>query len=344
MIIDTETTTDRYQNLTFGSCLIQTKTSTGFKEEWYLFYGDIQEDKINLIKQYGKDHNITVMPVREFVDNVFYPYAFRMRCEVIGFNLPFDLSRLAIDYGIARNTEDSFSLKLSEDKRNPRIRIQSIDQKRSFISFTTPLRKKRDKEFKAYRGYFVDLKTLTFALTDKQHTLDSACESFNVSRKKHTEEHGKITKEYIDYNLNDVKITAELYGSALQRYKMFNLKDDVNKLYSPASVGKAYLRKMGIRPFMEHNLDFPEDISGYIMSSYYGGRTEVRTRNKAIPITYLDFTSMYPTVYSLLKLDNFMKAKKIKYLHNKENTDNVKTFVKSLKIENLQDKETWSKN
>jgi hypothetical protein len=66
---------------------------------------------------------------------------------------------------IARNTEDSFSLKLSEDKRNPRIRIQSIDQKRSFISFLRPLRKKRDKKFKAYRGYFVDLKTLTFALT-----------------------------------------------------------------------------------------------------------------------------------------------------------------------------------
>ena len=190
MFIDTETTVDRYQNLTFGSCLIQTKISTGFKEDRYLFYGDILEDKINLIKQCGKDHNITVMPVREFVDNVFYPYAFRMRCEVIGFNLPFDLSRLAIDYGIARNTKDAFSLKLSEDKRNPRIRIQSIDQKRSFISFLNPLRKKRDKKFKAYRGYFVDLKTLTFALTDTQHTLDSACESFNVNRKKHIEEHG----------------------------------------------------------------------------------------------------------------------------------------------------------
>ena len=33
MTIDTETTTDQYQNLTFGSCLIQTKISTGFKEE-----------------------------------------------------------------------------------------------------------------------------------------------------------------------------------------------------------------------------------------------------------------------------------------------------------------------
>jgi len=344
MFIDTETTTDRYQNLTFGSCLIQTKISTGFKEDRYLFYGDILEDKINLIKQYGKDHNIIVMPVREFVDNVFYPYAFRMRCEVIGFNLPFDLSRLAIDYGIARNTEDSFSLKLSEDKRNPRIRIQSIDQKRSFISFTTPLRKKRDKKFKAYRGYFVDLKTFTFALTDKSHTLDSACKDFNVSRKTHTEEHGNITREYIEYNLNDVKITAELYESALQRYKMFNLNEDVNKLYSPASIGKAYLRKMGIRPFMECNPDFPKEILGYAMSAYYGGRTEVRIRNKPIPITYLDFTSMYPSVYSLLQLDKFLKAEKINYLHDKENTDNVKAFVNSLKIENLQNKETWLRN
>ena len=284
------------------------------------------------------------MPVREFIDKVFYPYAYNMRCQVIGFNLPFDLSRLTIDYGISRNTEDSFSIKLSEDKRNPRIRIQSIDQKRSFISFTTPLRKKRDKKFKAYRGYFVDLKTLTFALTDKQYTLDSACKSFNVNRKKHIEKHGKITVEYIDYNINDVKITAELYESALQRYKMFKLNEDVNKLYSPASIGKAYLKKMGIKPFIECNPDFPKEILGYAMSSYYGGRTEVRIRNKPIPITYLDFISMYPSVYSLLHLDRFLKAEKINYLHNKENTDKVKAFVNSLKIEDLQNKETWSRN
>jgi len=344
MIIDTETTIDQYQNLTFGSCLIQKKISSGFKEEWYLFYSDIPEDKINLIKQYGKEHNIEVLPVREFVDKIFYPYAFKIRCDVIGFNLPFDLSRLAIDYGIARNTKDAFSLKLSDDKRNPRIRIQSIDQKRSFISFTTPLRKKRDKKFKAYRGYFIDLKTLTFALTDKSHSLDSACKAFNVSRKTHTEEHGKITKEYIDYNINDVKITSELYESALQRYKMFTLKEPVNKLYSPASIGKAYLRQMGIKPFMECNPDFPKEILGYVMSSYYGGRTEVRIRKKAIPITYLDFTSMYPSVYSLLKLDNFMKAEKINCIHNQENTDSIKVFVNSLKKEDLQNKEIWKKH
>jgi len=39
MTIDTETSSDQYQNLHFGSCLIKTKISSGFKEEWYLFYG-----------------------------------------------------------------------------------------------------------------------------------------------------------------------------------------------------------------------------------------------------------------------------------------------------------------
>ena len=339
LILDTETTVDQYQNLTFGSCLIQTRTSSGFKEEWYLFYGDIPQDKKEIIEEYGKEHNIIVMSVREFVDNVFYPYAYKMRVEVIGFNLPFDLSRLAIKYGISRKTKDGFSFKLSGDV-NPRIRIQSIDQKRSFISFAKPLPKKSDRKYKHYSGYFVDLKTLTFALTDKPHSLDSACKDFGVSRKQHTEEHGKMTKEYIGYNLNDTKITAELYQACLKRYEMFNLPDSVNRLYSPASIGKAYLRKMGIHPFMEMNTDFPKEILGYVMSAYYGGRTEVRIKDNSTPITYLDFTSMYPSVYSLLGLDRFLKAKKIGIKHN---TERIEQFLRSLRIEDLRNTETWKK-
>lgn len=150
LIFDTETTIDQYQNLTFESCIIQTKLSIGIKEKWYLFYGDISDDKIRIIEEYGKRQGIDVSPVREFVENIFYPYSYKMRCEVIGFNLPFDLSRLAINHGKARKTEDVFSFQLSKDKRKPRIRIEGIDQKRSFISFTTPLRKKSDKKYKAY--------------------------------------------------------------------------------------------------------------------------------------------------------------------------------------------------
>ena len=217
LIFDTETTTDQYQNLLFGSCLIQTKLSTGIKDEWYLFYGDIPDNDRKIIEVYGSKTNIQVISIWDFVDKVFYPYAYKMRCEVIGFNLPFDLSRLAIGYGIARNSEDAFSFLLSNDKRKPRIRIESIDQKRSFISFTTPLRKKSDKKYKAYKGYFVDLKTLTFALTDRSYSLDSACKDFNASRKLHTEEYGKITEKFIDYNIQDVRSTAELYQKSLER-------------------------------------------------------------------------------------------------------------------------------
>ena len=340
LILDTETTVDQYQNLTFGSCLIRTKISTGFKETWYLFYGDIPDDRRKIIEDYASKNIIKVMGIREFVDSIFYPYAFIMRAEVIGFNLPFDLSRLAIGYGISRKTKDGFSLKLSEEVRNPRIRIQSIDQKRSFISFVRPLRKASDKKYLHYSGYFVDLKTLTFALTDRSHSLDSACRDFGVSRKTLIEHHGKINEEYIEYNLNDVRITSELYQSALKRYEMFNLPNPVNKLYSPATIGKGYLNKIGIKPFMQCNPDFPKDILGFVMSSYYGGRTEVRIRNKAVRVSYLDFTSMYPTVYSLLCLDEFLKSSKIKV---KENPDTVREFVESLKTEDLSNPEIWHK-
>lgn len=341
LILDTETTIDQYQNLTFGSCLIRTKISNGFKDEWYLFYGDIPDNDRKIIEDYGSEKNIQVMSVRDFVDNVFYPYAFRMRAEVIGFNLPFDLSRLAIGYGISRKTKDEFSFKLSEDVRNPRIRIQSIDQKRSFISFVKPLKKNSDRKYSHYSGYFVDLKTLTFALTDRSHSLDSACRDFNVSRKMQVEKHGEITEEYIEYNINDVRITSELYQSALKRYEMFNLSSPVNKLYSPATIGKGYLNKMGIRPFMECNSDFPKDVLGFVMSSYYGGRTEVRIRNKPDRVSYLDFTSMYPTVYSLLNLDKFLKSSKIKV---KENVNAVNEFVNSLRIEDIRNPEIWRRS
>lgn len=341
LILDTETTIDQYQNLTFGSCLIRTRISNGFKEDWYLFYGDIPDHDKKIIEDYGSENNIHVMGIRDFVDNVFYPYAFRIRAEVIGFNLPFDLSRLAIGYGISRKTKDGFSFKLSEDVRNPRIRIQSIDQKRSFISFVRPLRKASDMRYRHYSGYFVDLKTLTFALTDRSHSLDSACRDFNVSRKTQIEQHGKINEKYIDYNINDVRITSELYQSALKRYEMFNLSNPVNKLYSPATIGKGYLNKMGIKPFMECNPDFPKDVLGFVMSSYYGGRTEVRIRNKPARVSYLDFTSMYPTVYSLLNLDKFLKSAKLKV---KENVNAVNKFVNSLKIEDLRNPEIWHKS
>ncbi len=38
----------------------------------------------------------------QFVEDVFYGFGYDLRATIIGFNLPFDLSRLAVAHGPAR--------------------------------------------------------------------------------------------------------------------------------------------------------------------------------------------------------------------------------------------------
>jgi hypothetical protein len=45
-----------------------------------------------------------------------------------------------------------------------------------------------------------------------------------------------------------------------------------HRVYSEASLGKAYLREMGIAPWRQVQPYFDPEIIGAIMSSYFGGR------------------------------------------------------------------------
>jgi hypothetical protein len=55
-----------------------------------------------------------------FVDDVFYGLAYDLRATIVGFNLPFDLSRLAVRHGPARSKmRGGFTFQLSEDDRKP---------------------------------------------------------------------------------------------------------------------------------------------------------------------------------------------------------------------------------
>jgi hypothetical protein len=46
----------------------------------------------------------------------------------------------------------------------------------------------------------------------------------------------------------------------------------MSQVFSEASLGKAYLREMGIKPWQELQPNFPNALLGAIMSSYFGGR------------------------------------------------------------------------
>lgn len=338
LVFDTETTTDECQSLLFGSCGIW---ASGKLDEFILFYDEtlLKEPEISILRNYAKDHNYTLMSREDFVEKIFFPYVYDSGAVCVGFNLPFDLSRLAIGHGRARRMEDAFSFKLTTKPWYPGIAIKNLDSKRSFIELTTPLRKKSDKKYKAYRGYFVDLKTLVFALTDRSYNLEGALKDFQCSKQKMgVEEHGHITPIYIDYNVNDMLSTYELYCKALERYRLYGLDKEPNRLYSPASIGKAYHEKIGISPFREKNPDFPKDVLGHVMNAYYGGRTEVRIRKEPVNVTYLDFTSMYPSLYSLLGMDAHLKAQKIKILHNKAD---VQKLLDDITPEDIRNKDLW---
>ncbi len=282
LVFDTETTPDQYQNLLFGSCGIWVN---GHLKKFYLFYADwLKQAQIRKIRAYARRNNLEVLPKSKFLDKVFYPYVYQARAKCVGFNLPFDLSRLAISYGKARKFSGGFSLKLSANPVHPNIRIKSINSTAAFVEFTKPVRKKSQKKKQRYKGFFLDLKTFAFSLTNKSYNLDGALKDFGCKLQKTTAEHGKITSKYIDYNVNDTKSTYGLYEKCMNRYSSYLLQKDANKLYSPASIGKAYLEKIGIQPFLEKNPDFSNEILGYIMMSYYGGRVECRIRKRPVKV------------------------------------------------------------
>ena len=66
---------------------------------------------------------------------------YQLRATIVGFNLPFDISRLAIRHATARNPAEGsgmrsdFTFKLTTQKIYPAIRITHMSQRAASISF-----------------------------------------------------------------------------------------------------------------------------------------------------------------------------------------------------------------
>src|SRR5208283_951303 len=274
---DTETRTDRTQRLTFGSYrfIIGGKLS---KEN--LFYGDdLPAKDLRILELYVAEprsvvpdesaHAVSLLTRSGFLKRFFHD-AYRGRCLVVAFNFPFDISRLAYNFTNARRRfAGGFSLDLwsyleGRNRFRPSICIKHIDSKRALKGFTR--REEPDEEDLipegsttgkpeedyAFRGHFLDLRTLAFALTDKSYTLEKACEDFGVKHgKQNATRHGIVSDKYIGYNRRDVLATSELAVKLLEEYDKHDIDLQETKAYSPASIGKAYLRAMGIPPILE---------------------------------------------------------------------------------------------
>ena len=371
LVFDTETRTDRTQRLTFGSYRFVVAEQVVTEN---LFYGDdLPAKDRKILERYAAEpsavipaediHDVSLLTRDQFVDKLF-KNAYKGRCLLIAFNFPFDISRVACDSTNARRRfAGGFSLNLwsynedegeYRDQFRPSICIKHIDSKRALKGFTG--RSHPDKEDRIpedsttgkpeekyiFRGHFLDLRTLAFALTDKSYTLEKACDDFGVEHgKQNVARHGIVTPKYIQYNRRDVLATSELAVKLLEEYDKHDIKLQETKAYSPASIGKAYLRRMEIKPILQRQRNFPKAYLGYAQSAFFGGRTSAHIRKVPVPVVYTDFLSMYPTVNSLMNLWRFVTAREITVVEHCQ--DEIQSFLHRLNAnsDDLFVRETW---
>ena len=115
---------------------------------------------------------------------------------------------------------------------------------------------------------------------------------------------------------------------------MGSTKTPLPLIYSEASIGKAYLRQMGVRPWREvPGRFFPTASSVHIMSTYYGGRAEVHLRRDIAQVIYCDFLSMYPTVCTLMGLWRFVIAESMDW---HDDTEGVRHLLETVGLADLR--------
>jgi hypothetical protein len=367
LVFDCETRTKPDQRLRFGAYQLRNKGRLFERGAFYEPEVLSAEDLTVLSEVVAEEletsdgERVRLLTRDQFVDQVFYGSGRDVGAQIVGFNLPFDISRLAIDHASARRSmRGGFSFKLSEKEGRANVAVKHLSQKAALIRFTGEKPEETEDEAEEIepdalhesevpadpdRGYFVDVKTLAAALTSGSHSLASLSALLDVPTKKtESEEHGgPLTAEYVRYGLRDVQTTWECFDVLMRRFATFGLDETgPYDLYSEASLGKAYLKTMKIARWRDCQPRFPPQIIGQILSAYYGGRAEVHIRRKIVPVIHCDFLSMYPTVCTLMGLWHFVRARGVIF---REDTDRVRALVEVPReelAEQLRRKPIWS--
>lgn len=218
LIFDCETTTDPSQKLWFGTYQFR---KHGELMESGLFYdaNNIAAGEYAELTEYAARHGLELISRDEFVHEIFFELAYKMRAAIVGFNLPFDLSRIAIGHGSARKSlRGGFTLKLSDNKCLPNVQIKHQSSKAAFIQFAGPYKgsrsrsmQKRGEKAKVRRGHFIDVKTLASALFARSFSLKSLSNFLGIENEKlaFDDFDGPITEKMIDYAVRDTQATWE---------------------------------------------------------------------------------------------------------------------------------------
>ena len=136
---DTETTTDPSQRLRFGA--YQIRQHGGLIERGLFYAADLPADDLAALQAAFELEEPTEAGERlcfrtraEFVEHVLFAWGLDVGGLIVGFNLPFDIARLAVSHTYAKGSmKGGFSFTLAE--RRPNIRVKHLSQRAAFIDF-----------------------------------------------------------------------------------------------------------------------------------------------------------------------------------------------------------------
>jgi hypothetical protein len=353
LIFDTETTTDTSQSLTFGAYRFCRETPNGAYlclEEGLFHADDIDSRSLKIMEEYVKNNSpdtpedgpdkLGLYSRSDFVEKVLWE-AVQAEAMVVGFNLPFDLSRIAVEWSKAHNGGWSLVLSLRRFRKTgqiepnpdrPRIRVTSKDSKSAFIALMRP---RIAKEWPS--GRFLDLHTLATALHSESYSLDRACAVLGVPGKLKHEPTGEISPAEIDYCREDVRATTDLLNAMRREFDLHPINLLPERAYSPASIAKAYLDAMGVIP-PKDKFKTAHRVLGISMQAYYGGRAECRIRHVQVPVVHTDFTSQYPSVNALLGNGDVLTAEKLSF---DDATKDVRKLLSRVRFEDAFSPRFW---
>ncbi len=352
LTFDTETRTDLGQEIRL---LTWQERHTGRLRRRGMAYNpaELTADEVHLVQEYAAVQRMRCMTIAEWIHKVFFNIAWKQRGTVIGFNLPFDLSRLAIGHETAkpkhahRSMRGGWSFRLSTNEAMPRVQIRKVGPRAAFIRLTTPPGRSPEArnqqaggDVATHHGYFVDVAVAGAAMLSRRLSLKLAAGLLQTETRKADAGHGgPITKEYLDYAVTDTQVTWECYAKLAERYAGYRLGTPLHKIYSEASIGKAHLRQMGLQPWQQTQPDVPHAVIATILETYYGGRTECRIRRVPMPGVATDVTAEYPTVFVAQRLWPFLTAERIDW--QDEDAGGVAGQLAELTVERLLDPSFW---
>lgn len=368
LAVDCESTIDPCQTLTFGSyrfCRANSEGRYSCIEEGLFHPDDLSQTDLqgfSLLVSYAATAeaqtegnvptSLRLLSRSKFMEEVFWKAAMYSDASIVGFSLPFDTTRLALDNKEARSRNERWSLVMFQDTDpesgqprehpfRPRIILTPKDSKAAFIRFAgISQRSKKTKErlFPYTPGRFLDLRTFGWALRNESYSLERAHKAFlGVPGKLDHKPTGKITTEEIDYCRQDVRVTVSLLNAMRKDFDRHPIDLRPENAYSPASIAKAYLKAMGVTP-PSKKFNVSGQVLGAAMQGYYGGRAEARIRRTFVPTVLTDFKSEYATVNTLMGLWSFLTAANLKI---EEATDSVRTMLKDSTVEAAFEPTFW---